>query len=411
MNGLPFSDLLARLEEELHRLQYTPQSIKYYHRIWKQIQEFAQKEGRWAFDEDLGLRFLDQSCHFSELEQAGKLTQSVINLLRVVRMLGDFQRHGSILRRYYRHKELLLNSQLKATLKAFSTYCHDQSFSVVTQNHYRKIAEKFLSFLESKQVVDCATITAKHLSDYINTLLGYSYKTVEMHLCALRCWLRFLYQNQLHGHDLSGSLPSIRVRKQNRIPSVWPPDQVTRLLEAIDRGNPAGKRDYAMLLLVVRFGLRSMDIKHLKLENFQWRENRLRVIQSKTSQELDLPLLPEVGWAVIDYLRNGRPQVDSPYLFLRHLAPIAPFSDDNHLHQVIAKYLRLAKIPLAPAKKRGMHALRHTLASRLLEKETPLPVISDILGHACSDATAAYLKVDIERLRQCALNPEEVIRP
>src|SRR5699024_2118843 len=120
-------------------------------------------------------------------------------------------------------------------------------------------------------------------------------------------------------------------------------------------------------------------------------------IQSKTHSEINLPLLPDVGWAIIDYLKNGRPKVDSPYVFLRHLAPLEPFSDEDRLHQIIVKYMKLARIPISPQKKMGMHSLRHTLASVLLEKNTPLPVISDILGHVSTDSTAVYLKTDVEK--------------
>jgi len=239
-------------------------------------------------------------------------------------------------------------------------------------------------------------------------LMGYSYKTVELNLCALRSFLRFIHTNSLHSQDLSVTVPSVKARKQNRIPSVWTTEHVTRLLEIIDRGNPAGKRDYAMLLLVTRLGLRSMDIKHLKLDNLKWQDNRLAFRQSKTSKEISLPLLPDIGWAIIDYLKNGRPKVQSPFVFLRHLAPLEPFSDEDHLYQVVAKYMRLAKIPISPLKKKGMHSLRHTLASRLLENKTPLSVISDILGHISSDSTAVYLKVDVNMLRECALNSEDV---
>ncbi len=86
------------------------------------------------------------------------------------------------------------------------------------------------------------------------------------------------------------------------------------------------------------------------------------------------------------------------------------FSDEDHLHQIVIKYMRLAKIPIFPQKKKGMHSLRHTLASRLLEENTPLSVISDILGHVSSDSTDVYLKVNVDMLRECALNPEEVFQ-
>lgn len=410
MNSPPLEDLITRLEEELHRLHYTEGSVKYYHLMWRRIATFFENEGVDHFTEEVGMRFLDEEFNFFALEKTGELTQSIINAFRVVRMLGDFQQHGSILRRYYKQRELLQNSEFKKVLQHYSAHCRQKEYSKVTQDHYRKISEQFLSYLESQEVVFCSVITAKHIVGYINTLLGYSYKTVELYLCALRSFLRYLHSNDLHPQDLSETIPAIKTRKQNRIPSVWTPEHVAKLLDAIDRGNPAGKRDYAMILLVARLGLRSIDIKHLKLDNLKWADNRIELIQSKTSGVLSLPLLPDVGWAIIDYLKNGRPKVESPYVFLRHLAPLEPFSDGDRLHQIVIKYMKQAKIPISPQKKKGMHSLRHTLASRLLQENTPLSVISDILGHVSSDSTAVYLKVDVDMLRECALNPEEVFQ-
>jgi integrase len=182
-------------------------------------------------------------------------------------------------------------------------------------------------------------------------------------------------------------------------------------LDVIDRGNPTGKRDYAMILLVARLGLRSMDVKHLQLEHLHWADNRIEFVAFKTGQPLTLPLLPDVGWAIIDYLKHGRPQVDSPYVFLRHLAPLEPFSDDDHLHQVLEKYCHMAHVPLPPQRKRGFHALRHTLATALLSQDTALPVIAEVLGHADVDSTAIDLKADVDHLRACAVDPEAVLHP
>jgi len=154
--------------------------------------------------------------------------------------------------------------------------------------------------------------------------------------------------------------------------------------------------------LACSLGLRCRDIKQLKLDNFQWEQKQLAFTQSKTRQPLVLPLVPAVGWAIIDYLRYGRPAVESPYLFLRHIAPFLPFSDGDHLHGMIERYMRAAHLPTLK-KRRGMHSLRHTAASVMLEQETPLAVISDILGHADTDSTAVYLKVDLKRLRACPL--------
>mgnify|MGYP000004822993 FL=1 len=100
-------------------------------------------------------------------------------------------------------------------------------------------------------------------------------------------------------------------------------------------GSPKGKRDYAIILIACRLGLRCTDIKNLCFENFNWTEKKLCFTQSKTGQPMELPLVPDVGWAVIDYLKYGRPKVDSSRIFVRHTAPFLPFAEGDHLDQLI----------------------------------------------------------------------------
>jgi len=159
-------------------------------------------------------------------------------------------------------------------------------------------------------------------------------------------------------------------------------------------------------LLVSRLGLRCIDVKRLNFSNFNWNENYLEFSQSKTGRPVRLPLLKDVGWAVIEYIQNGRPESESPYVFLRHIAPIEPFSDEDHLYQMIVKHMRVAKLPVSEKKKIGMHSLRHTLATALMEQHTPIQEIADILGHQSIESTPVYLKSSINLLRECALSAE-----
>ena len=236
--------------------------------------------------------------------------------------------------------------------------------------------------------------------------MGYSSKMVEFTLCGIRAFLRFLHSTEVLREDMSEHLPSVKTYKKTRIPSVWSHDELSKLINAIDRGNPSGKRDYAMILLTARLGLRCIDIKKLTFSDMKWGENRIEIVQSKNKEPLSLPLLKDVGWAIIDYLKNGRPVSDYPILFLRHLAPVAPFSDEDHLHQIIVKYMRMAKLPVSGKRKVGMHSLRHTLATTLLEHHVPIQEIADILGHRDVESTAVYLKSSLTLLRECSLNPE-----
>jgi site-specific recombinase XerD len=405
MEKVSVSQLIVLLERELVRQGYKTATLKYYRDVWKRIAAYFETHGEVHFSEAVAMEYVDNKCDFFAKEKAGLLTQSNIYLFRIVRMMGDFQQHGAVLRRYSRSLSRVNEPINLLNSEKFAIHCESNGYAASTQKSYRRTAENFLCFLEARNI-HLDSINGSCLNDFVKTLMGYSFKTVEFVLCGMRVFIRFLYSEAIISTDLSNALPCMQVRRQTRIPSVWSQDDLAKLLGAIDRGNPCGKRDYAIILLTARLGLRSIDVKHLTFGDFNWNENYLEFSQSKTQKPVRLPLLKDVGWAVIDYLRNGRPASDSPYVFLRHLAPIEPFSDDDHLRQMIVKYMRRAKISVSPKKKVGMHSLRHTLASSLLERHTPIERIADILGHQSADSTTVYLKSSLELLRECAIDPE-----
>lgn len=407
MENQKLKELIVNLEKELLRLGYSEGSMTFYKRRWQQLLAFAKEQGVTHYSERLGIDFIEQCFNILEKDFEGTLKQCEVQNLRVIRMVGDFQLHGTILRRYYKHKELLHNPYFIEVINDFKQYCINKDYSTATIEHYTKQSSRFLDYADSQSISSCGDISLTLINRYIKTLAGYTYKTVEQQLCSLRALFKYLFKEGLIVTDFSQKIPMVQSRKMTRIPSVWSVSDLKKLIAAIDRGSPVGKRDYAMILLACHLGLRVSDIKKLTFENFQWEDKRLVFTQSKTRTSLSLPLVQDVGWAVIDYLKYGRPDINSPYLFIRHLAPFLPFSENDHLHQIIIKYMRLAHIPVSPKKRVGMHSLRHTLASLLLENDTPLPVISNILGHLDVESSAVYLKVDIKKLKECPLDLKE----
>jgi len=157
-----------------------------------------------------------------------------------------------------------------------------------------------------------------------------------------------------------------------------------------------------------KLGIRVGDLKALTLHNLNWNTKTIEINQSKTGRHISYPILDDIGWALIDYLKNSRPETYSQFVFVRLIPPYEEFGENANLHNIISKYTRLAGIKIPKGVKHGMHSLRHALASTLLEQKTPLPVISAILGHLNSKSTNVYLQTGIEGLRQCAIDPEEV---
>ena len=402
-------DLISGLEQELLRLGYTKGSMTFYRRRWNQLMAYAEDRGECYYTEQLGMDFLKEFFGVTQEDFSRTLPQAETQEIRVIRMVGDFQLHHAVLRRYLKHKEILTTPFFVDIRSRFQSSCEKKGYSQITTEHYVKQSSYLMDYLAAQGMNDFTAVTLDTVNAYIRTLAGFSYKTVEQHICSLRAFFRFLYQEGIMPDDLAAKMPMVKARKQTAIPSVWTHEELKQLVGAIDRESPKGRRDYAIILIACRLGLRCTDIKNLCFENFNWTEKKICFTQSKTGQPMELPLVPDVGWAVIDYLKYGRPKVDSSRIFVRHMAPFLPFAEGDHLDQLIRTYMVKAHIPMR-GKHRGMHSLRHTMASVLLEKDTPLPVISDIIGHLDTNSTAVYLKVDMERLAECPLDFEEVIR-
>lgn len=403
----PLKEFLGDLEQELLRLGYTEGSMNFYRNRWSKIIKFAEDRNEIYYSEQLGIDFIESHYRIFEKDFDKTLSQKDTQELRIIRMIGDFQLHHTVLRRFYKHRKLLTDLYYIEISNNFKKYCELKEYSKVTVDHYVKQSERFMDYLLSQGVRDCHDIKLSEINGYIRTLAGYSYKTVEQVICSIRSFLKYLQEQEVLKTDLASKTPMVQARKQTRIPSVWTKEELDTLIGVIDRGSPKGKRDYAMILLACVLGLRVTDIKNLTFGCFHWEEKRLIFTQSKTRETVTLPIPAEVGWAVIDYLKYGRPKVESQIIFVRHMAPFLPFSESDHLSQLIRNYMRIAHLPTLK-KHRGMHSLRHTAASRMLEHDTPLAVISDILGHTDTDSTAVYLKVDINKLKECCLDTPEV---
>jgi integrase len=222
-------------------------------------------------------------------------------------------------------------------------------------------------------------------------------------LSALRSFLRFAEKKNLINCRLSRAIPGSFGRKTLIIPTITSEEE-KKLLGSVDRNTPSGKRNYAMLLLALRTGLRSIDISSLQLNNIHWKTNTIEIVQEKTDTSLVLPLLTDVGNAIADYILNGRPYSQLPHLFLRTQAPYQKLAGHSGCYSASRKMMKDAGIRQGTDECKGFHCLRHSLAARLLSEETPLPVISSILGHRNKDSTKVYLSTDLAHLRACALS-------
>jgi integrase len=399
--------LAANVREEMARLGYSQDTQRHYQATWSKLAAFALERESEGVSVELAEAFLVHSGVGSTGSGApAASTQS--HLRAAMRFLLEFQRHGCFQRRRS-NSRLGLPGKLATTMSEYEHFCtHDLGIKHRTMRGRRRNVVRFLMHHASRESTDVRTIGVETVSDFLKSWCHLRPQTLALVVCDLRSFLRFLAIRGDVPAELVERVPKVRIRPDARIPDVWRAADVAALLAAVDRGSPVGKRDYAILLLAARLGLRAGDIRDLRLDDLRWDEARIEHTQSKTGRPVVLPLTEEVGEALITYLREGRPQTARREVFLRHLAPFEPFGRDNNLHSIITKYRCLAGIELPRACRKGLHALRHTVATRLLEAGVSLDAISGVMGHISPETTRLYTKVDLLALRSAALTLEEV---
>jgi site-specific recombinase XerD len=406
--NLPLKQLVADALVEIERLGYSRKSRTRYRATWEHLIEFAdRKQLGDELSGDLVARFLE-AYRLGDVE-LGPGEGWRRHMVWGVKVLADFAKDGHIERAFAEVEAIQLMPAMQRTLRDYQQFCKDRlHVRPATLERRTRELTIFLDFLHSRQGRRLEEIQSLDLSEFVSCRDHLAPKSVSRIVSDVRSFLRFLTMRGILQRDLSGALPNIRVPRDAAIPSVWEHELVIRLLGAVDRSSAKGKRDYAILLLACRLGLRAGDIRTLKLDQLHWDDSTIEVTQSKTGIPLILPMTSEVGEALIDYLKSGRPVTAHREVFLKVNPPFDPFTADCNLHHIISYWRRLAGIRFRTAQKRGMHSLRHTLATRLLEKGTPFTTIAEILGHTSLESTRIYAKADVEALRNVALDPEEV---
>lgn len=223
-----------------------------------------------------------------------------------------------------------------------------------------------------------------------------------------RCFLRWLHMTERTVHDLSSTVIAPRVYAFEGIPSAVGAEDVKKIMAVTQKDcTPKGIRDYAILMLLSAYGLRAGEITMLRLDDVDWRNETVRIRHNKTGATSYLPLLPEVGEAILQYLQKSRPKTAFREVFIRCCAPYRPFKEGSNLGRLVRRWFEDAGANTKG--KRGPHAFRHARAVSMLRAAVPLKEIGDLLGHRSADSTLVYLKLATEDLRAVAMEiPTEV---
>jgi site-specific recombinase XerD len=374
------------------------------YRYRKSLQEFKSFTGDIVFTPHLSAAFLTKILGEGEgFSQSGTNAKLHMYYVRTVRSLEDYYLFGTFLRRHDEMVPMTWPEPFKKPLAAYFLTVENRGVSINRQRKSGILTRDLLLYLYRHGIYSFAKMTNNHVTGFISSQIGFTPATMADKVSILRGLFKFLYLESYVSISLAESLPKVQNVFRTTVPTVWKPEELQKVKESIDLGNPAGKRDYAIIMLFASTGLRAGDVMNLKLSDINWEKKEISVTQNKTNGPLSLPLMDNAGWALIDYVKNARPESQYNNVFLKHLSPFEPFQSVSSFYTLLTKYVAKAGVKPGGKTKSGPHSLRHTLASELLQNNVEINTIADILGHADPETTKHYLKVNISALSQCTL--------
>jgi integrase/recombinase XerD len=390
--------LTGEVVDYLQKLAYSHSRISQYRSAWQRLALFMRNKGLKYYNATVGDAFI---YHLIGTRAYDNLDRWEKDIIQCANVLTEFHETGTVkFRRNQKFREL--HGAIGQTMLSYIE--HKKSYGICreTAEEYKKNFQHFLNYLNENEISGLNSINQPLLLNYTNHMGFFTPNSRHRNTSVIKGYLRYVYDQKLTELDCSRMLPRDKYIRQPKLPSTYSKEEVDALLAAIDRSSPKGKRDYAMVLITARLGLRASDVCNLTFENIQWEKNLIVLNPQKTQVRIELPLLSGIGEAIIDYLKYGRPSSVLPFIFL-HVIPPYDRLNRSTLHSIVCFYLRRAGVHYEKKRKHGPHALRHSLAGVLLEKKTPLPIISQVLGHKNTESTRFYLRIDLNSLRQCAL--------
>lgn len=397
---LTITELIPDLDSYMINAGYSESTMGNFRKAWRALENHAKRNGIGYLTKDAAYGLLKEHYNIDPFELHLGEYHSLIR--RAMMLLLEYQisgcLSGGIQRSVY-----VIPSQFEDICDRYLIYLKNDKMlkDSSIKNHKKRLAQA-LCFFAGHGITILSDIDTEAMNLYLVSFAGLSKSYISNVIIILK---RFFYFVMKENPDMTPiDFPSVLVYKNRKIPEYYSAEEIELILAAIDRANPLGKRDYAMILLAAKYGMRIGDIRQLKLSEIDFGGNTINIVQQKTGNSLTLPLLTDVGWALIDYLQFGRPKSESPFVFLRLVTPFEKLGDNDNMQYMIRKYANAAGVMKTGNHKRcGFHMLRYSLASELLENNVSLSTISGILGHSELNITSKYTQLNISQLRECAL--------
>jgi|LGOV01.1.fsa_nt_gb site-specific recombinase XerD len=354
---------------------------------------------------------MDTLVMFLKTKYAIELYQPIcgsqISIRRPLLILWEYYHTGT-----YQKSHLYEKSSVpEAYKRLYLDYCshlNSLALDVKTKSSKARYIKQFFEYLSTVgKLNDITFLKQKFIYSYLESKSNYTSSTLNTIKYNLRSFLNWLNNNNVIAFSGNDAFPKIRTNPRKFLPSCYSNQEIRKLLDCVDPKTSKGKHDYLVLVLSIYYGLRVSDLIGLKFENFDWNKNQIKLIQKKTKKLLVLPLIDEVRFPLIDYLKNSRPKVDDDHILITLCAPFTSYAKNQSLQRIVTKYMQKADIDFS-YRHHGTHALRYSLASGMLNENIPISSISGVLGHGTISTTNLYLTLNENDFRKISLEVPDV---
>lgn len=404
MNTLDFKTQIKNIRKEALGIGFSISTMDEYLRIWNKF-IYWKSTNSFVYNEKDYIDFLLDYYKFDVNSYTNKSRSLYQQLMRSKRILDDFDTYKIFMQKRSLPSSLYSDypSNWNVVLDNYLDYLKN-----VRQNSNNSIIIKkrylinLLSYFYKNGLNELDNFSKTFVVDFINKTIDKGNISKRRNFYVLRDFLNYLFIEDIILEDLSCYIPKIKKSRKRKLPTYLKTENIEQLLESIPKERKIDIRNYTIILIAARLGLRISDILNIKLKDIDWKNYKLNVIQPKTNNLNILPLSKEVGWAIINYIKNSRSKCNNEYLFVKMKYPFEKMEQFNNFN----KYFE--KCNLEENIKKGIHNLRHSFATNMLDNDIPIHIISSVLGHSDINTTSStYIKIDTKNLKKVCLEVDE----
>ena len=405
MGTSDFKTHIEKIRKEALEIGYAKDTMHGYFLIWNEFIKWKNAD-YFEYNEKEYSQFLLEHYNFDVSTYTNRSKSRHQQLMRSKRILDNFDIYKKRMTRSALPTALYKDypCEWEKELKGFLDYCKNVRQNAIGSIEIKEnYVKKLLSYFYHHKVILLDKLCRKNIVSFVNENIDKGNRSKGRYFYILREFLDYLFMENIISENLSIYIPKIRRSRRKRLPSYFNAKEVETILENLPKERKSEIRDYAIILIAARLGLRISDILNIKLKDIDWKNNKMTIIQPKNNNLNTLPLTKEVGWALINYIQKSRPKTNSEYLFVKMKYPF------EKMEQFVqfGKYFEKVDIKLDAENKKGIHNFRHSLATNMLENEIPLDIIASTLGDSIETTSSIYLKVAHKQLQECVLEVNE----